>query len=90
MPRYAAKTDTNQAAIVAELRGVGASVEPLHAVGRGVPDLLVLYRGRLLLLEVKTRRGTLTPDQVAWHREWAGVVAVVRTPDEALHAIGAI
>ena len=39
--RRAARTDANQAEIVAALRGVGASVQPLHAVGQGCPDLLV-------------------------------------------------
>ncbi len=27
-------------------KAVGASVSPLHAVGRGVPDLLVGFRGK--------------------------------------------
>lgn len=88
MPRRAAKVDRNQAPIVEMLRQVGASVEPLHAVGRGVPDLLVGYRGRTYLLEVKTDRGDLTDDQRAWHGRWRGHLAVIRTADEALKAIG--
>ena len=39
--RQAAKVDDNQAAIVEALRSLGASVESLAAVGKGVPDLLV-------------------------------------------------
>jgi len=88
--RRAAKVDQNQAAIVEELRQVGASVEPLHRVGGGVPDLLVGFRDRTYLIEVKADQGTLTDDQRAWLAKWRGQAAVVRTADEALKAIGAI
>lgn len=90
MPRYAAKVDQNQQLIVETLRQIGASVEPLHAVGRGVPDLLVGFRDRTYLLEVKTDQGELNADQRAWHGRWRGQVAIVRSADEALNAIGAI
>jgi hypothetical protein len=90
MPRYAAKIDTNQPAIVEELRQVGASVESLARVGAGVPDLLVGFRERTYLLEIKTDRGALTDDQRAWLARWRGQAAVVRSADEALKAIGAL
>lgn len=91
--RRQAKTDANQAEIVAALRRVGASVQPLHAVGNGCPDLLVGFRGLNYLLEVKdgkkppSARG-LTPDQEIWHLAWWGQRAVVESVDEALAAIG--
>ena len=47
-----AKVDANQAAIVKVLRQMGASVQPLHTVGQGTPDLLVGIQGRNYLLEV--------------------------------------
>lgn len=92
--RRAAKVDANQPSIVAGLRMVGASVQPLHMVGDGCPDLLVGYRGVNLLLEVKdgeksASRRALTPEQVRWHGEWWGQKAVVCSLDEALQAIGA-
>ena len=37
----ASRVDSNQPEIVATLRGMGCSVQHLHAVGKGVPDLLV-------------------------------------------------
>ena len=85
----AAKTDANQAAIVAALRAAGATVESLHRVGGGVPDLLVGYMGRNLLLEVKDgskppSARTLTPDQVRWHAAWKCDVYVVESVAEAL------
>jgi Holliday junction resolvase len=84
----AARVDRNQREIVAALRKAGASVEHLHAVGKGVPDLLVGYKGRNYLLEVKGERGKLTPAQVDWHEGWIGLAHIVRTPQEALEAIG--
>jgi hypothetical protein len=92
--RRAAKTDANQAEIVATLRMVGATVQPLHAVGGGVPDLLVGFRGQTYLIEVKDGRKPpserrLTPDQVKWHGEWRGQVAVAEWPEDALSTIGA-
>ena len=89
----AAKVDANQSAIIAALRNIGCSVQPLHTVGGGVPDLLVGHRGRNYLIEIKdgakspsARR--LTPDQVAWHEAWRGDVRVVTGVVEALAAIG--
>jgi hypothetical protein len=88
------RTDSNQTAVVDALRKVGASVQSLAAVGGGVPDLLVCFRGQLCLLEVKD--GTLppsarrlTPDQERWHAAWGGPVRVVNDAWEALRAIGA-
>ena len=87
--RTVARTDSNHQQIVEELRQVGAVVQSLHQVGGGVPDLLVAYRGRNWLFEVKTPTGTLTPDEAAWHREWAvrGQVAIVRTAEQAIEVI---
>ena len=86
------KTDANQSAIVAVLREVGATVVDLSAVGRGVPDLLVGFRGVSYLLEVKNVKGKnrTTPDQDVFYAWWRGAPAIiVRTADEALSAIGA-
>lgn len=69
------------------LEALGASVSDLSAVGGGVPDLLVGFRGRTFLIEVKTAEGTLTPDQVVWHGAWRGHKAIVRTVAEAVAAL---
>ena len=92
--RRAAKVDDNQGEIVAALRGVGASVELLHRVAGGCPDLLVGWRGQNFLIEVKDgakppSERKLTGWQQDWHAAWRGSVAVVTTVDEALAAIGA-
>lgn len=87
----------NQPEIVDALRKVGATVQLLHTVGQGVPDLLVGHRGQTYLIEVKTLEGKRSPkaapttrDQDHWHYTWRGrPVAIVATVDEALEAIGA-
>jgi hypothetical protein len=94
--RRAAKIDVNQPGIVKALRGVGASVQSLAAVGKGCPDLLVGFRGVNYVLEVKDgeripSQRRLTPLQGEWHEAWRGRPAVVvETQDEALAAIGAL
>jgi hypothetical protein len=87
-----AKTDTNQKEIVAALRKIGASVESLHRVGGGVPDLLVGYRGENYLMEVKDGQKPpserrLNTDQVEWHDKWRGQRCVVLSPESAILAL---
>lgn len=90
----AAKVDANQAEIVDALRKVGCTVQLLHMVGKGCPDLLVGRHGVNLLIEVKDGSKSpsarkLTPDQVGWHDCWRGQVVVACSVDEALAAVGA-
>lgn len=91
--RRAARVDGNQAEIVKALRQIGASVATCHAVGQGFPDICVGYNGDTFLLEIKDPtkpKGDqkLTPSQVEWHQRWRGHVAVVKTIQQALEAIG--
>jgi hypothetical protein len=69
--RYAARIDENQPDIVKALRAIGAAVTPLHRVGHGVSDLLVSFRQRWFVIEVKNPAKPkadqeLTPDQLKW------------------------
>jgi hypothetical protein len=93
--RRASKVDRNQPKIVSALRAVGATVQHLHAVGRGCPDLACGYRGVTYMLEIKD--GTLPPskrkltaDEQRWHEGWRGHVAIVESIEDALREIGAI
>lgn len=91
--RRAAKIDANQEQVVQVLRAAGATVQSLAAVGKGVPDLLVGYQGKTLLMEVKDGNKSpsqrkLTEDQVAWHGAWrGGALSVVDGPEAALRAL---
>ena len=63
-------------------------------IGVGGADLVGVVKGsgRFFAFEVKTRKGKLSPEQEAWHRvvlAAGGLVAVVRSVDEALSALGA-
>jgi len=93
--RRAARTDDNQAKVVAALKQAGASIQHLHRVGGGCPDLLVGFRGVNVLIEVKDGNKPpsaqkLSPSQEAWHRDWRGDVFVVNSPEAALAVIGVI
>jgi Holliday junction resolvase len=84
--RRAARRDANEAEIVEALRAAGAKVWPIS--GPGIPDLLVAYQGRFLLLEVKTRAGKPTRAQIQFASEVEDCpVFIVRTPAEALKAM---
>ena len=86
--RRAARTDANQQEIMEYLALKGCSVRSLASVGKGIPDLLVGYKGVNLLLEVKDGNKTasqqkLTPDQVEFFNNWNGQVMVVTNKNEA-------
>ena len=86
--RLKARTDKNQAAIVEALRKSGCLVFCLSSVGKGCPDLLVkLPCGQLLLIEVKSPKGKLTPDQERFQGQGWPVV-ILRSPDEVAGLVG--
>lgn len=88
--RYDAKADANQPEIVEALRAAGYTVQHLHTVGQGVPDLLVSKHGSMWLLEVKTPKGRLTKCEKEWIETWDAPVYIVRSPEDALEVVGAI
>jgi len=86
--RYAARVDENQAAIVQALRDAGAYVWII-----GLPvDLLVGYKDRTLLMEVKTTpKKRLTGLQADFFEKWmGGTLCRVDSPEAALRMIGVI
>lgn len=88
------KMDGNHAAIVRALEQAGRQVLELDGAkgdGPGLPDLLVIWGGGMVLMEVKAAAGRLSSSQVLWHRSYRGprdTLVVVRTPEEALAATG--
>lgn len=94
------KLDANQREIADGLARLGCTVVDLSAVGGGCPDLLVGYRGRTYLIEIKapdaakrrwntsTHAATLERQQ-KWRDNWSGrAVAVVTTLVQAAIAVG--
>lgn len=95
MKRRAARVDANQGDVVDALRAIGCSVALTHAAGGGFPDLVVGVDGINLLIEVKDGKKPpserkLTKDQVLFHAQWRGQIAVVKNVAEALQLIGSI
>ena len=89
-PRIA-RVDANQPDIVGALRAAGARVQHLHVLGHGCPDILVAFRGRWYVAEIKAPHGTLTPDEVSWHEDFSihAEIYIWRTIRQALCDIGA-
>ena len=83
------RVDDNQKTIVGALRKEGMTVQHLHAVGKGCPDLLVGWKGRNVLLEIKdgVKSWKLTPDQIIWHHNWQGQVCVATSPESAVKEV---
>jgi len=82
--RDKASLDANHTEIVAQLRQIGATVVDLAKVGKGCPDLLVGWRGKTYLMEIKTKTGHMRATQEQFFRSWTGgYIAVVRSFDDA-------
>lgn len=93
MNSYGKKRDACEKEIVAALEKAGASVSKLD--GKGIPDLLVGYRGRTYLMECKdpkdgkrnSRSGNagksnalgLRDSQWDWWQAWRGARAIIVT-----------
>lgn len=89
--RRFARVDTNHADIVAAFRSCGATVQSLAAIGNGCPDLLVGWRQRNLLVEVKRdKKAKLTPDQEKWLSAWRGPVWRVDSREDAIALLNAV
>ena len=76
-------------------RSLGCTVQCLHAVGMGCPDLLIGYKGINLLVEIKNgslrpSARKLTPPQQNWHSNWSGQVCTVKDGIEAVILIEGI
>jgi hypothetical protein len=78
------KVDANQPEIVKALRKAGATVQPLHVIGRGCPDILVGWHGRNYLFEIKQAGCKLTGDEKDFHSQWLGQVGIVCKVEDAL------
>lgn len=81
-----ARTDANQTQVVNAFRMFGCSVQHLHTIGKGCPDILVGYKGKNYLFEIKDgdkpqSQRRLTEDEMKWHKLWTGQVKVIDSVD---------
>lgn len=83
---YARKTDANHADIRSALRSVGWVVVDTSALPAFV-DLVALKQQRVEFIEVKDRKGKLTPAQVVLHRAFAAAgvtIKILRNVEDAI------
>ena len=86
--RHKASLDANHTEIVSQLRQIGATVVDLAKVGKGCPDILVGWRGKTYLMEIKTKTGYVRATQEQFFRSWTGGhIAVVRSFDDAYNVL---
>lgn len=77
-PRWAAKVDDAQPAIITQLEASGFGVRSMARLGGGWPDLLVWRHDCAWLVEVKGDDGRLTDDEARWWHAYTGPGAIVR------------
>lgn len=77
-PRYAAKVDDCQAAIITQLEASGFGVRSMARLGGGWPDLLVWRFDCSWQVEVKGDDGRLTDDEARWWQGYTGPGGIVR------------
>jgi len=82
----AKRVDCNQKDIVHALKTFGATVVDLSGVGKGCPDLLVGFRNKTYLIEVKRdSKAKFTSQQLQFNESWlGGIIARIETVDEAI------
>ena len=94
------RTDANQSQIVKELRAyIGISVMVISNFGSGIGDIMLGYKKRNWLFEIKnkihqkrtTRSGSydkiLTPAEKKFIKQWQGQINVVFNTQEILEII---
>ena len=85
------KVDQNQNEIKNALISKGCKIISLASLRNGKPDLLVCYKQRLILFEIKSAKGKLTKDEQKFFDDWlseCGInLFIVRNVDQALEII---
>jgi len=89
MTYYKKRVDENQKTIIHTFIALGASVLNLSSVGRGCPDLLVGFKGKSVLVEIKRdAKATYTEFQIKFMQEWrGGAVSRIDSVDAAIRLI---
>lgn len=90
--RKQGRIDANQREIVCALRKMGATVVILSALGCGVPDLLVGFRNKNFLFEVKDGKKppsarALTPDEKVFFATYAGSAHIIESIEQAIEIL---
>ena len=84
------KRDRNQPEIVVAFTALGCSVFDTSAMGGGFPDLVLGVCGENVMVEIKTKKGTLTEDQQKLIGKWRGTIHVIDSVDGACRLVDMI
>ena len=89
MTYYKKRVDENQKSLIHTFICLGASVLNLSTVGRGCPDLLIGYKGKTVLVEIKSSaKASFTDPQVKFMQEWrGGAVSRIDSVDAVIRLI---
>lgn len=74
------KTDANQKDIMDKLRLIPhLSVFSTHIIGKGFPDIIIGYKGKNYMVEIKDgakwkSQQKLTTDELLFHMKWKGQI----------------
>lgn len=90
--RRAARVDNNHREIARALIDYGCAVADTSGAGSGFPDLVVGFRGKNFLLEIKNpekspAQKALTPSQIDFRDGWHGQYDVIETLEEAIAVV---
>ncbi len=80
---YARKVDSTHKAVVEAFRAAGWRVCATFRLPN-TPDLFVAKAGRTVAVEIKGPKTKVTAQQSAWHADWPGETAIVRTPEDVM------
>lgn len=86
------RTDSNHTQVISAMRQMGATVTSLASLGKGVPDILVSYRGGWKLCEIKDGskppcQRKLTHDESKWINNQKAPVYLIESVQDAIDLI---
>lgn len=72
----AKRVDKNQQQIVKQLRSLGFTVELTYRLGKGFPDFIIADGFFTIPVELKSKGGKLTPDEIQFHNRYKGYIII--------------
>lgn len=86
--RKIAKKDDNHNEITEDLKRFGFSVWDTHQMGNDFPDFICARSGVTAVVEVKSKKGKLSPGQQIFKNTWNGKYIVARCYQDVLKEFG--
>jgi len=80
----AKRVDNNHTEIINQAKSLGISVQSLHELGKGCPDVLFGYGGINIFAEIKNGNNNLNQQQIDYHQNWKGQICTIRNIDELI------